>query len=111
MQKILISILVAWTVFISNIPAQAKSINEFEKNMNIWNEKVALASQYLDEAEEALKNGDELQGCSKQKKAGEYGIKATQALIEAFKINGQSESELSNLQSGLNKWKELRDFC
>ena len=89
----------------------ALEINEFEMNMDVWNNKAALASKYLQKAEEALKKGDKIQGCSDQKKAGGYGIEATEALIKAFEINGNAQSEVSNLNNGLNKWRELRDFC
>ena len=51
-----------------------------------------------------------LQGCVKQRKAAEVGIKATQSLIKAFEINSPND-DLSNIRVGLNKWKELRDFC
>ena len=34
----------------------------------------------------------------------------SKALIKAFEINNPKE-DLSNIKVGLQKWKELRDFC
>ena len=78
--------------------------------MDTWNEKIKLASQYLDEAESELKNGDAIQGCIKQKKAAGFGIEATESLIKAFQVNG-SQNDIENIKTGLKKGKELRDFC
>ena len=83
---------------------------DFNDYMQIWNEKIELASQYLKDAESSFKNGDELQGCVKQREAAKYGVEATESLIKAFEISG-STSDMSNIESGLDKWKELRDFC
>ncbi len=73
-------------------------------------EKIKLASQYLEEAENELKNGDAIQGCINQKKAAGFGIEATESLIKAFQANG-SQNDIENIKTGLKKWKELRDFC
>ena len=35
---------------------------------------------------------------------------ATESLIKAMRINGSSDG-LENFESGLNKWRELGDFC
>ena len=78
--------------------------------MDTWNEKIKLASQYLEEAENELKNGDAIQGCINQKKAAGFGIEATESLIKAFQANG-SQNDIENIKTGLKKWKELRDFC
>ena len=88
----------------------ADSQNSFDQYMNEWEVKRNLASKYLLEAEAALKSGDELNGCAFQKKASEFGIEGTQALIKAMKVNGSKE-EIQNLETGLRKWQELRDFC
>ena len=82
----------------------------FEDYMNNWTEKKTMASKYLLKAEEAFKNGDELTGCAIQKKASKYGIEATYSLIKAMEVN-ESTDGLENLETGLNKWKELGDFC
>ena len=76
----------------------------------IWDQKKELASQYLDEAENSFKEGDELEGCVLQQKAGEYGMEATKSLIKAMQINGSNDG-IENLESGLLKWQELKDFC
>ncbi len=78
--------------------------------MKEWDEKRELASKYLQEAEKSLKEGDALAGCSSQREASRYGIEATEALIKAMEANG-SKNEIENLKAGLNKWKELGDFC
>ncbi len=78
--------------------------------MNNWNEKIKIASDYLDKAEQSLKEGDEIQGCIKQRKAAEYGIDATNSLIKAFQERDPNY-DMSDIETGLAKWKELRDFC
>ena len=83
---------------------------DFESYMQEWNDKRELATQYLLDAEKALKEGDEATGCVAQRKASKYGIEATESLIKAMKINGSTDG-LENFESGLNKWKELGDFC
>ncbi len=88
----------------------ADSEDAFQSYMNVWNEKRELASKYLLEAETALKEGDVLTGCAKQKIASQYGVYATESLIKAIKLKGNSQ-EIENLQSGLNKWKEIGDYC
>ncbi len=62
------------------------------------------------EIEIDLKDGTRDKVCSRQREAAKYGIEATESLIKAFKING-SKIEMENLQAGLKKWKELRDYC
>ena len=69
-----------------------------------------MATQYLYQAEKFLKEGNKEKGCANQKKASKYGIEATQSLIKAMKINGSTYG-LANFESGLNKWRELGDFC
>ena len=88
----------------------AESSEKFDSYMQQWDEKRELATQYLLQAEKYLKEGDELSGCSSQEKASKYGIEATQALINAMKINDSTEG-IQDLKAGLNKWKELGDFC
>ena len=34
----------------------------------------------------------------------------TLSLIKAFELSGSTD-DLSNIKSGLDKWKEIRDFC
>ncbi len=88
----------------------ADSQKDFSEHMRDWQEKKELASFYLMEAEKSFKSGDELSGCVTQQKAGEYGIQATESLISAMRLNNSTDG-LENLESGLNKWRELRDFC
>ena len=78
--------------------------------MNEWDEKRELATQYLIDAEKAIKAGDKTNGCLKQRKASDYGIEATESLIKAMKINGSTDG-LKNFESALNKWREIGDFC
>ena len=89
----------------------AQDISEFEIQISNWNKKIALASKYLKQAESALKEGDKYIGCINQKKAGKLGVEASESLIKAFELKRASKSELQNFKAGLNKWKELRDFC
>ncbi len=88
----------------------ADSPISFADYMNEWNEKRDLATKNLLEAEQALKEGDKKLSCIYQRKAGANGIEATQSLIKAMKSNGSTDG-IENFEAGLNKWKELRDFC
>ena len=97
-------------LFLTGSPSLADFGSQFGGYMNVWNENIELASQYLKNAETEFKNGNELQGCVDQRKAAKYGIKATESLIKAFEISGSTD-DLSNIEHGLDKWKELRDFC
>ena len=92
-------------------PIRANEINEFDLQISNWNKKIDLASKYLKEAESALKQGDKHIGCINQKRAGKLGVEASQSLIKAFEIKNASKREIDNFKDGLNKWKELRDFC
>ena len=78
--------------------------------MEVWEEKRILATEYLLNAEKALKEGNKSLGCENQKKASKYGVEASLALIKAMKANG-SNNGIENFESGLNKWRELGDFC
>ncbi len=103
-------LLIVLVTFLSAGTALASSNQDFKKYMDTWNKKIKLASEYLDEAESELKNGDAIQGCIKQKKAAGFGIEATESLIKAFQVSG-SQNDIENINTGLKKWKELRDFC
>ena len=87
-----------------------KANTEFEIYLSDFYEKQDKASQILKEIETELKDGSRDTVCARQREAAIYGIKATESLIKAFEING-SENQIENLQTGLNKWRELRDFC
>ena len=97
-------------IFLSSETALSSNNENFRDYMDTWNEKIKLASEYLDQAENELKNGDAIQGCINQKKAAGFGIEATESLIKAFQENG-SQGDIENIETGLKKWKELRDFC
>ena len=84
--------------------------SEFEIRLSEFYQKQAKASKILKEIEIDLKNGSRERVCARQRKAASYGIEATESLIEAFKTNG-STTQMENLQAGLDKWRELRDYC
>ena len=108
--KIIASLVVLFISFINNKAAVADNQSQYSILMDEWNKNKDIASKLLLEAEGQFKDGDEISGCSTQRKASEYGIKATNSLIEAMKAN-QFYDGLENLEAGLNKWKELRDLC
>ncbi len=110
MKQLLAFLFILLIFGLNNQVAKAEGQESFEILMQEWNQKKELASQYLIEAEDAFKSGDELSGCVTQQKAGIYGIEATESLIKAMKSKGATDG-LENLEAGLNKWKELRDFC
>ena len=95
-------------LFSSVISANAES--EFEMYLSDFYQKQEKASKILKEIETDLKDGSRDRVCARQRKAASYGIEATESLIKAFKING-SKAEIENLQAGLDKWRELRDYC
>ncbi len=84
--------------------------SEFEMYLSDFYQKQDKASKILKEIETDLKDGSRERVCSRQREAASYGIEATESLIKAFKING-TISQIENLQAGLNKWRELRDYC
>ena len=104
----LISLTFVVLLFSSVIPVSAES--EFEIYLSDFYQKQEKASKILKEIETDLKDGSRDRVCARQREAANYGIKATESLIKAFKTNG-SESQMENLQAGLDKWRELRDYC
>ena len=95
-------------LFSSVISANAES--EFEMYLSDFYQKQEKASKILKEIETDLKDGSRERVCERQREAASYGIEATESLIKAFKTNG-SKTEMENLQAGLDKWRELRDYC
>ncbi len=84
--------------------------SELEMYLNNFYQKQEKASKILKEIEIDLKDGSRDRACARQREAAKYGIEATESLIKAFKTNG-SKTEIENLQAGLEKWRELRDYC
>ena len=105
---LLLSIIVSIFLIFSLTPVKAET--EFEMYLNEFYQKQDRASKILKGIEIDLKDGSKDRVCSRQREAARYGIEATESLIKAFEING-SKTEMENLQAGLNKWKELRDYC
>ena len=97
-------------LFLFFLLKSVKAETEFEMYLSDFYQKQNKASKILKEIEIDLKDGTRDKVCSRQREAAKYGIEATESLIKAFKING-SKIEMENLQAGLNKWKELRDYC
>ena len=97
-------------IFLFFLLKSVKAETEFEMYLSDFYQKQDKASKILKEIEIDLKDGTRDKVCSRQREAAKYGIEATESLIKAFKING-SKIEMENLQAGLNKWKELRDYC
>ena len=95
-------------LFFSVISVNAES--EFEIYLSDFYQKQEKASKILKEIEADLKDGSRARVCARQREAANYGIEATESLIKAFKTNG-SKTEMENLQAGLEKWRELRDYC
>ena len=97
-------------IFLFFLLKSVKAETDFEMYLSDFYQKQDKASKILKEIEIDLKDGTRDKVCSRQREAAKYGIEATESLIKAFKING-SKIEMENLQAGLNKWKELRDYC
>ena len=102
---LLISIIL---LFFSVKSAYAES--EFELYLSDFYQKQEKASKILKDIEIDLKDGSRERVCARQREAANYGIEATESLIKALKTNG-SKTEIENLQAGLQKWIELRDYC
>ncbi len=103
-----LSLIFVVLLFSSVIPVSGES--EFELYLSDFYQKQEKASKILKEIETDLKDGSRDRVCARQREAASYGIEATESLIKAFKTNG-SESQMENLQAGLDKWRELRDYC
>ena len=88
----------------------ADTENQFERYMEEWYSNKEIATSLLVESQKYFEQNDELSGCSYQQKAGETGIKATEALLKAIKIKGPNNG-LDNIEAGIEKWKEVRDAC
>ena len=109
MKRVLITYLIFCSfLFFSVIPVKAET--EFEMYLNKFYQKQEQASKILKEIESDLKDGSKDRLCARQREAANYGIEATESLIKAFKVNG-SITEMESLQTGLDKWRELRDYC
>ena len=104
----LLLLIIVPLLFFSFMSAKAES--EFDLYLNDFYQKQERASQILKEIERDLKDGSRDTVCARQREAAIYGIEATESLIKAFEVNG-SKNQMKNLQSGLNKWRELRDYC
>ena len=94
--------------FLPVISVNAQS--EFDMYLSDFYQKQEKASKILKDIEKELKDGSRERVCARQREAARYGIEATESLIKAFKTNG-SKTEIENLQAGLDKWRELRDYC
>ena len=109
MKRLFPLLLISFVIlFSSDISVNAES--EFEMYLSDFYQKQEKASQILKEIETDLKDGSRERVCARQREAASYGIEATESLIKAFKTNG-SKTEMENLQAGLDKWRELRDYC
>ncbi len=105
---LLLSVLFSFFLFTSLKPIKANT--EFEMNLNDFYQKQERASKILKEIETDLKDGSREKVCTSQREAAIYGFEATESLIKAFEANG-SKNQMENLQAGLDKWRELRDYC
>ena len=108
--KRLIPLLLIFFVLLFSSVITVNADSEFEMHLSDFYQKQEKASQILKEIETDLKDGSRERVCARQREAASYGIEATESLIKAFKTNG-SKAEMENLQAGLDKWRELRDYC
>ena len=105
----LLSLIFYFSLFIPLIPVKADT--DFEIYLNDFYLKQEKASNILKEIEKELKDGSRDKACARQKEAASFGIEATKSLIKAFEIKKGSKKQIKNLQTGLYKWRELRDYC
>ena len=108
--KRLFPLLVIFLVILFSLVISANAESEFEMYLSDFYQKQEKASKILKEIETDLKDGSRDKVCARQREAASYGIEATESLIKALKTKG-SKTEMENLQAGLDKWRELRDYC
>ena len=108
--KRLLRISLIISIFLFSLLQPVNAETEYEMYLNDFYQKQDTASEILKGIEIDLKDGSRDRVCTRQREAARYGIEATESLIKAFEING-SKTEIESLQAGLNKWKELRDYC
>ncbi len=104
----LIPILFVFYLLISCFPAQAET--QFETHMNTFYTKQEIASKLLKDIEKDLKDGSIERLCARQRKASNYGIEATESLIQAFEVNGTPYNS-DDMKAVLNKWRDLKRNC
>jgi len=109
MKRLIPLLLISLVLLFSSVIA-ANAESEFEMYLSDFYQKQDKASKILKEIETDLKDGSRDRVCARQREAASYGIEAMDSLIKAFKTNG-SKTEMENLQAGLDKWRELRDYC
>ena len=108
MKSIFLLSLIFVLLFFPFISVNAES--KFDRYLSDFYQKQEKASKLLKGIETDLKNGSRERVCARQREAASYGIEAMESLIKAFKTNS-SKTEMENLQAGLDKWRELRDYC
>ena len=108
--RFFLNIILIIIIFIYAPLVSAFSNEDYKSYLDVWDQKIKLASEYLKEAEKELKDGNEAVACKNQREAAKYGIEATESLIKAFEVSGSTD-DLSDLRVGISKWEELRDFC
>ena len=104
----LLSLIFIIFLFFCVISVNAES--KFDMHLSDFYQKQEKASKLLKAIETDLKDGSRDRVCARQREAASYGIEAMESLIKAFKTNS-SKTEMENLQAGLDKWRELRDYC
>ena len=109
MKRLFPLLLISLVLFFSSV-ISANAETKFEMYLSDFYQKQEKASKILKEIETDLKDGSRDRVCARQREAASYGIEATESLIKAFKTNG-SKTEMENLQAGLDKWRELKDYC
>ena len=108
MKSIFLLSLIFVLLFFPFISVNAES--KFDMYLSDFYQKQEKASKLLKGIETDLKDGSRDRVCARQREAASYGIEAMESLIKAFKTNS-SKTEMENLQAGLDKWRELRDYC
>ena len=94
-------------MYISN---QVNAENELDFYMNDFYTKSNEASLILREIESDMKQGININVCSRQIKASKLGILANQSLIKAFKISG-TEPPNSSINASQKRWESLLKNC
>ena len=108
--KRLFPLLLISLVLLFSLVISANAESEFELYLNDFYQKQEKASKILKEIETELKGGSRDRICAKQREAARYGIEATESLIKAFNTNS-SKIQMEDFKAGLDKWRELRDYC
>ena len=67
--------------------------------------------EYLREAADLLKVGEEKKACIKQKIAGIYGVEASTSILKIFQEKNVDFKQIEIAKRNLQRWEKLKNIC